>query len=122
MEAIEHLARGRVDEHVERLAYHAGRGERWAEAVRYAWRAGTKAFDRSANREAAASFDEALAALARLPGNPQPWPRRSTSGWLLAARCSSWPSCAGSSGCYARRRRWPARWATAGAWPGCGRT
>ncbi len=71
VEAIEHLARGRVDEHVERLAYHAGRGERWAEAVRYAWRAGTKAFDRSANREAAASFDEALAALARLPGNPQ---------------------------------------------------
>jgi transcriptional regulator with AAA-type ATPase domain/tetratricopeptide (TPR) repeat protein len=70
VEAIEHLHRDRLDEHVERLAYHATRGELWAPAVRYARRAGTKAFDRSANREAAASFDEALAALARLPGNP----------------------------------------------------
>ena len=69
VEAIEHLHRDRLDEHVERLAYHATRGELWAQAVRYARRAGTKAFDRSANREAAASFDEALAALARLPGN-----------------------------------------------------
>ena len=69
LEAIEHLHRDRLDEHVERLAYHATRGELWAPAVRYARRAGIKAFDRSANREAAASFDEALAALARLPGN-----------------------------------------------------
>ncbi len=69
VEAIEHLHRDRLDEHVERLAYHATRGELWAQAVRYARRAGIKAFDRSANREAAASFDEALAALARLPGN-----------------------------------------------------
>jgi tetratricopeptide (TPR) repeat protein len=71
VEAIEHLHRDRLDEHVERLAYHATRGELWAPAVRYARRAGTKAFDRSANREAAASFDEALAALARLPGNAE---------------------------------------------------
>jgi DNA-binding NtrC family response regulator/tetratricopeptide (TPR) repeat protein len=69
VEAIEDLHRDRLDEHVERLAYHATRGELWAPAVRYARRAGAKAFDRSANREAAASFDEALAALARLPGN-----------------------------------------------------
>jgi len=68
--AIEDLHRDRLDEHVERLAYHAMRGELWAPAVRYARRAGAKAFDRSANREAAASFEEALAALARLPGNP----------------------------------------------------
>jgi transcriptional regulator with AAA-type ATPase domain/tetratricopeptide (TPR) repeat protein len=67
--AIETLHRDRLDEHVERLAYHATRGEQWAAAVRYARRAGVKAFDRSANREAAASFDEALAALAHLPGN-----------------------------------------------------
>ena len=68
--AIEDLYRDRLDEHVERLAYHAMRGELWAPAVRYARRAGAKAFDRSANREAAASFEDALAALSRLPGNP----------------------------------------------------
>ena len=69
VEAIEHLYRERLDEHVERLAYHAARGELWSPAVRYSRRAGAKAFDRSANREAAASFEDALAALARLPGN-----------------------------------------------------
>ena len=69
VKAIESLHRDRLDEHVERLAYHATRGELWASAVRYARRAGAKAFDHSANREAAASFDEALAALAHLPGN-----------------------------------------------------
>ena len=68
--AIEELYRDRLDEHVERLAYHAGRGERWAEAVRYGRRAGAKAFDRSANREAVASFEEALAALGQVPETP----------------------------------------------------
>ncbi len=67
VEVIEALHRDRLGEHVERLAYHAARGERWAQAVRYARQAGGKALDRSANREAWASFDEALAALARLP-------------------------------------------------------
>jgi transcriptional regulator with AAA-type ATPase domain/tetratricopeptide (TPR) repeat protein len=68
--AIEDLHRDRLDEHVERLAYHALGGELWGPAVRYARRAGAKAFERSANREAVASFDDALTALARLPGNP----------------------------------------------------
>jgi DNA-binding NtrC family response regulator/tetratricopeptide (TPR) repeat protein len=65
--AIESLYPGRLGEHVERLAYHALHGEQWAAAVRYARQAGAKAFDRSANREAVASFEQALAALARLP-------------------------------------------------------
>jgi transcriptional regulator with AAA-type ATPase domain/tetratricopeptide (TPR) repeat protein len=68
--ALEELYRERLDEHVERLAYHALHGELWAEAVRYARQAGGKAFDRSANREAVASFDQALAALAHLPQDP----------------------------------------------------
>jgi tetratricopeptide (TPR) repeat protein len=68
--AIEDLHRDRLDEHVERLAYHAALGERWPEAVRYARQAGSKAFDRSANREAVASFDDALAALGHLPETP----------------------------------------------------
>jgi transcriptional regulator with AAA-type ATPase domain/tetratricopeptide (TPR) repeat protein len=70
MAAIEDLYRERLDEQVERLAYHAERGERWAEAVRYARQAGSKAFDRSANREAVASFEDALAALAHVPATP----------------------------------------------------
>ncbi|HEU4369604.1 MAG TPA: AAA family ATPase, partial [Methylomirabilota bacterium] len=68
--AIEELYRDRLDEHVERLAYHALRGELWSRAVGYARQAGGKAFDRSANREAVASFDQALAALVRLPQEP----------------------------------------------------
>ncbi|HEX2437076.1 MAG TPA: sigma 54-interacting transcriptional regulator [Methylomirabilota bacterium] len=66
-DSIETLHRERLDDHVERLAYHAARGGRWTEAVRYARRAGIKAFERSANREAVTSFDEALASLAHLP-------------------------------------------------------
>ena len=68
--AIEALHRDRLDEHVERLAYHALRGELWPLAVTYARQAGAKAFDRSANREAVASFDQALAALEHVPRTP----------------------------------------------------
>ncbi|HVQ77057.1 MAG TPA: AAA family ATPase, partial [Candidatus Binatia bacterium] len=69
--AIEALYPDRLGEHVERLAYHALRGELWPEAVRHGRHAGTKAFDRSANREAVASFELALAALAHLPESPE---------------------------------------------------
>jgi len=57
-------------EHVERLAYHARQGEVWDKAVRYLRQAGTKAFMRSANREAVTSFEQALDALRRLPEHP----------------------------------------------------
>ena len=69
--AIEALSPDRLAEHVERLAYHATRGELWPAAARYARQAGAKAFDRSANREAVASFEQALAALAHLPPGPE---------------------------------------------------
>jgi transcriptional regulator with AAA-type ATPase domain/predicted ATPase len=69
--AIESLYADRLDEHVERLAYHAVRGELWPPAVRYARRAGARAFDRSANREAVESFEHALGALAHLPESPE---------------------------------------------------
>jgi DNA-binding NtrC family response regulator/predicted ATPase len=68
--AIEELYPERLGEHVERLAYHASRGELWPAAVRYARQAGAQAFDRSANREAVESFEHALAALERLPESP----------------------------------------------------
>jgi tetratricopeptide (TPR) repeat protein len=71
VEATEELHRERLDEHVERLAYHAARGEQWERAARYARQAGAKALDRSANREAVASFQDALDALSRLPETPE---------------------------------------------------
>ena len=67
MEAIELLYRDRLPEHVERLGYHALHGEVWEKAVLYLRQAGAKAFARSANREAVAWFEQALAALTRLP-------------------------------------------------------
>jgi len=54
-------------EHVERLAYHALRAEAWPTAVGYLRDAGERAVARSANREAAAFYEDALRALAHLP-------------------------------------------------------
>ena len=68
--AIERLHADRLVEHVERLAHHARQGEVWDKAVRYLRQAGTKVFLRSANREAATYFEQALDALRRLPEHP----------------------------------------------------
>src|SRR5262249_21256316 len=70
MAAIEHLHADRLLEHVERLAHHARQGEVWDKAVRYLRQAGSKAFLRSANREAASCFEQAVDALGRLPEHP----------------------------------------------------
>jgi class 3 adenylate cyclase/tetratricopeptide (TPR) repeat protein len=69
--AIETLHAERLTEHVERLAHHAFRGELWDKAVSYLQQAGAKAFGRSANREAGAAYERALAALAHLPQTRQ---------------------------------------------------
>ena len=68
--AIERLHADRLVEHVERLAHHARQGEVWDKAARYLRQAGTKVFLRSANREAATYFEQALDALRRLPEHP----------------------------------------------------
>jgi tetratricopeptide (TPR) repeat protein len=68
--AIERLHGDRLVEHVERLAQHARQGEIWDKAVRYLRQAGTKVFLRSAHREAATCFEQALDALRRLPEHP----------------------------------------------------
>jgi predicted ATPase/class 3 adenylate cyclase len=70
VEALEALAGGRVAEQVERLAHHALRGEVWEKAVTYCREAGDKADDRSAFRETAIYFEQALGALAHLPATP----------------------------------------------------
>jgi len=67
VEAVERLYPERLHEHVERLAHHAFHGELWPRALAYSREAGQKAFDRSANREAVASWEQALAAVTRLP-------------------------------------------------------
>jgi predicted ATPase/DNA-binding winged helix-turn-helix (wHTH) protein len=65
--ALEGLYANRLAEQVDRLAYHAMRGEVWDKAVTYGRQAGAKAVERSALREAAAAFEQALAALQYLP-------------------------------------------------------
>jgi class 3 adenylate cyclase/tetratricopeptide (TPR) repeat protein len=67
METIEVLYADRPIEQIERLAHHAFRGEVWTKAVGYLRQAAGKAFARSANREAVAYLEQALAALAHLP-------------------------------------------------------
>jgi class 3 adenylate cyclase/tetratricopeptide (TPR) repeat protein len=67
VEALEALAPERVGEQVERMAHHALRGEVWDKAVTYCQQAGARAWDRAAFREAVASYEQALQALAHLP-------------------------------------------------------
>jgi class 3 adenylate cyclase/tetratricopeptide (TPR) repeat protein len=70
VDAIERVYEGRLAEQMERLAYHALRGEQWQRAVRYIRRAAADARERAANREAVAWLDQALVALTRLPETP----------------------------------------------------
>ncbi len=67
VEALEALAGDRLDDQVERLAHHALRGDVWDKAVTYCQQAGARANHRAAFREAVASFEQALQALAHLP-------------------------------------------------------
>jgi class 3 adenylate cyclase/tetratricopeptide (TPR) repeat protein len=67
VKALEAAAGDRIVEQVERLAHHALRGEVWDKALAYGRQAGEKALARSAYREAAGSFEQALNALSHLP-------------------------------------------------------
>jgi class 3 adenylate cyclase/tetratricopeptide (TPR) repeat protein len=67
LESMERLYAERLNEHVEQLAHHAQRGERWDKALAYAWQAAERAYLRSANQVAATAFEQALAALERMP-------------------------------------------------------
>ena len=67
---LEVLAEERVTEQVERLAYHALRGEVWDKALAYCQQAGEKALERSAHREAVRRYEQALEALQQLPQTP----------------------------------------------------
>jgi class 3 adenylate cyclase/tetratricopeptide (TPR) repeat protein len=67
VEALEALYPDRLAEQVERLAYHALRGEAWDKALAYNRQAGARVAVRSAYREAVAYFEQALVALEHLP-------------------------------------------------------
>ncbi|MGD8476898.1 MAG: AAA family ATPase [Burkholderiales bacterium] len=67
VEAIEHGYANRLEEHIERLAHHALRGDVWDKAVRYLRQAGQRAFARSANAESVKWWEQALEATEHLP-------------------------------------------------------
>ena len=69
VEALEALASDRIADQIERLAYHALRGEVWDKAVTYCQQAGVTAYARAAFRESVPSFEQALQALAHLPAH-----------------------------------------------------
>ena len=89
-EALEALAGDRVAEQVERLAYHALRGEVWDKALVYCRQAGDKALARSAYREAVGYFEQALSALAHLPARRDT--REQAIDLRLALRAALHPS------------------------------
>ncbi len=66
VEAMEQLYAERRDEHVERLAHHAVRGEVHEKAVHYLRQAGLKAAARSALQDARVWFEQALGAVQAL--------------------------------------------------------
>ena len=65
--ALERAYADRLNEHVERLAHHAGRAELWDKALGYLEQAGAKCFGRSAYREAEVCYEQALDVLRHLP-------------------------------------------------------
>ncbi len=68
--AMESLDGSRLGEQADRLAHHALQGELWEKAVAYFRQAGARAAERSASQEAVARYEQALAALGRLPETP----------------------------------------------------
>ena len=72
VEALEAQAdMGHVDDQMEMLAHHALGAELWDKVCEYFRQAGARAMTRSAHREAAACFEQALHGLSHLPDSPQ---------------------------------------------------
>lgn len=71
LDAMEAFSHDHRTEGLERLAYHAMRGEYWDKAYAHARDAGHSAVALNANRSALESFETAAEALARLPESDQ---------------------------------------------------
>ena len=67
VETIERRYADQLTDQTDQMAHHAFGGELWEKAVTYLRQAGTRALERSAYREAVASFGQALVALQHLP-------------------------------------------------------
>jgi class 3 adenylate cyclase/tetratricopeptide (TPR) repeat protein len=68
---LEDLYAGRIDDVVEMVAHHFGRGQVWDKAATYLRQAAVKAQRRSAHPEALVCLEEALQALGHLPETPE---------------------------------------------------
>ena len=83
MTALEEAAGDRLDEPIERLAYHAVRGKVWDKAFQYCHQAGVKVREQSAYRAAVAHFEQAVCkwqtcrAFWSTYVPLRPWPKRS---------------------------------------------
>src|SRR5262249_25207570 len=82
---IERLFAGRIEEQVERLAYHAQQGELWEKAFAYCRAAGNKAVGRGTYREALGMLEGAQRALGRLAE------RREVQEWQIDLRLEFQP-------------------------------
>ena len=69
LQGMEELYGDRADEHIDRFAHHAFRGEVWPKALTYLRKAGVKAETQSAYREAVGCFEQALEVLSELPSD-----------------------------------------------------
>jgi cytochrome P450/class 3 adenylate cyclase/tetratricopeptide (TPR) repeat protein len=67
VDALESRPGPGLSDQIDRLAYHALRGEQWAKAIAYLHEEGLKATARSASGEAVACVEQALFALSHLP-------------------------------------------------------
>jgi DNA-binding SARP family transcriptional activator len=65
--SIEAVYAGALEAHVAALAGHCRDGELWEKAATYLAEAGLRAAERSAHREAAGAYEQALTAIAHLP-------------------------------------------------------
>jgi class 3 adenylate cyclase/tetratricopeptide (TPR) repeat protein len=73
VDAIERSTEDRIAEQVDTLGHHAVRGQLWDKAVAYLRRAGQRDGARSASRQAARYFEQALDALNHLPNHRNAW-------------------------------------------------
>src|SRR5262245_17330312 len=82
MHAMEQAYAERVAEHVERLAYHAFRGEVWEKALHFCRQVGVRGAERRAYRESMTGYEQALDALNHLPETPD------TRALAVGLRCT----------------------------------
>ena len=118
VEALKGLAGDRGIEQVERLAHHALRGALWDKAVTYCRDAGSKAFLRSANREAVPYLSRCSSALTHCPESRALHAQALDVRLTLSAALMPLAELSQMSGISVRRRPWHRPWAIHCRWGG----